>query len=103
MRAAPHSVTRVVIMDPTRNFLSLLKRWPTCVAAGPFLFVSGQMGLRTRDGRPCASYDDVRGLGPGPASDYAWVSGMEAPLGAQALALYDRYRKMLASQGADLG
>jgi enamine deaminase RidA (YjgF/YER057c/UK114 family) len=85
------------------RFLSLIRRWPQCVRAGPFLFVSGQMGLRARDGRPCTSYDDVRGLAPGPASDYTWVSGMEAPMGAQGLALYDRYRKLLAGQGSDLG
>lgn len=92
-----------MMMSRNRLFRSLLKRWPTCVAAGPFLFVSGQMGLRTSDGRPCASYDDVRGLPPGPGNDHAWVSGMEAPMGAQALALYARYRELLASQGTGLG
>jgi enamine deaminase RidA (YjgF/YER057c/UK114 family) len=89
-------------MDPTRNFLSLLKRWPSCVTAGPFLFVGGQMGL-ARNGRPCASYDDVRGLAPGPGNDHAWVSGMEAPMGAQALVIYARYRDLLASRGTGLG
>lgn len=89
-------------MNPARNFLSLVKRWPSCVAAGPFLFVGGQMGL-ARDRRPCASYDDVRGLAPGPGSEYAWVSGMEAPMGAQALAIYARYRELLESQGTALG
>jgi len=85
------------------KFCSMRRRWPACVAAGPFLFVSGQMGLRDRDGRPHTRYVDVQGLAPGPASDYAWVSGMEAPLGSQALALYDRYRKLLARHGTDLG
>jgi enamine deaminase RidA (YjgF/YER057c/UK114 family) len=89
-------------MKPARNFLSLLKRWPSSVAAGPFLFVSGQMGLAP-NGRPGVSYDDVRGLAPGPGSDYAWVSGMEAPMGAQGLAIYARYRELLASQGTALG
>ena len=84
------------------RYLSLLRRWPQCVGAGPFLFVSGQMGL-ARDGHPCASYDDVRGLAPGPGSNYAWVSGMEAPMGAQGLAIYARYRELLASQGTGLG
>lgn len=87
----------------TKRFLSLLRRWPQCVAAGPFLFVSGQMGLRSGDGRPCTTYDEVRGLAPGPGSEYGWVSGMEAPLGAQALALYDRYRRLLGRQGTELG
>jgi enamine deaminase RidA (YjgF/YER057c/UK114 family) len=68
------------------------------VAAGPWLFFSGQRGLR-RDGRPCATYDDVRGMAPGPASDYAWVRAMEAPVGAQAIAVYERYRKLLAGDG----
>jgi len=89
-------------MDPTGRFLTLLKRWPACVAAGPFLFVGGQMGL-ARDGRPCAGYDDARGLAPGPGNDHAWVNGMEAPMGAQGLAIYARYRELLASQGSGLG
>ena len=81
-----------------KTYAAALARWPVCVAAGPWLFFSGQRGLR-RDGRPCASYDDVRGLAPGPESDYAWVSAMEAPVGAQALAVYERYRKLLAGDG----
>ena len=81
------------------SIFQTLDRWPTCVAAGPWLFFSGQMGRRRSDGRPCTSYDDVRGLAPGAGSDHAWVSGLEAPVGAQALAIYERYRKRLEREG----
>ena len=83
----------------SKSFLATLARWPTCVSAGPLLFFSGQMGLTPRGDRPCASYDDVRGLAPGAASHFAWVRGMEAPVGAQAIAIYERYRKLLADDG----
>ena len=80
------------------RYFAALARWPSCVAAGPWLFISGQRGAR-RDGRPAASWDDVRGLAPGPGSDYEWVNRIEAPVGAQALALYARYHKLLAGDG----
>jgi enamine deaminase RidA (YjgF/YER057c/UK114 family) len=81
------------------KFSAAVMRWPTCMAAGPWLFFSGQKGLRKKDGRPCASYDDVRGLAPGAGSEYAWVNAIEAPVGAQAVALYERYRKLLVADG----
>jgi enamine deaminase RidA (YjgF/YER057c/UK114 family) len=87
----------------SKQFFAMQRRWPSCVAAGPFLFVSGQMGRRRRDGRPCAGYEDLEWIAPGPGSEYGWVSGMEAPLGAQALAMYSRYRTLLAREGAELG
>ena len=61
-------------------------RWPTCVAAGPFLFFSGQTSDRT----------DFATDG------HAWVERMEAPLRAQAVAIYERYRERLARAGGDL-
>ena len=79
-------------------FAAALARWPTCVTAGPWQFFSGQRGLR-RDGRPTADYEDVRGIAPGPGSDYDWAKRMEAPVGAQAIAIYDRYRKLLGDEG----
>lgn len=83
----------------TTKFASALARWPDCVAAGPWLFFSGQRGTRGSDARPCTSYDDVRGLAPGAGSAYSWVSAIEAPVGGQALAIYERYRKLLARDG----
>jgi len=87
----------------SKQFFTMQRRWPSRVAAGPFLFVSGQMGLRRRDGRPCAGYEDLEWIAPGPGSEYGWVSGMEAPMGAQALAMYSRYRTLLAREGTELG
>lgn len=81
------------------KFAAVLALWPNCIAAGPWLFCSGQKGARPRDGLPCASYDDVRGLAPGAGSEYSWIQAMEAPVGAQALAIYERYRKLLAADG----
>jgi len=75
--------------------------WPVCVAAGPFLFFSGQMG-RTTKGQFCASYADVAGKGPAQSSDFAWVDRMEASVGAQGIAIYEQYRNLLARQDGDL-
>ena len=74
-------------------------RWPACVAAGPFLFFSGQMGFDATGVRPLTRYTDAP---DGPAhtnTAYDWVAAMEAPVGAQALAIYDRYRRALESEG----
>ncbi len=78
------------------------RRWPVYIAAGPLLFFSGQRGARSR-GRPChTSFHEVAGLGPGANSRFTWVNGMEGPVGAQAIAIYERYRKLLAAEGCDL-
>ena len=84
------------------KFFRALARWPACVAAGPFLFFSGQMGFRREALSPCESYDDVKGAGPGANGSYTWVNHMEAPVGAQAIAIYEGYRRMLAREGGDL-
>ena len=76
--------------------------WPAYIAAGPFLFFSGQMG-RGPDGALLTRYaqGDLE-RDPGKTS-HDWVSDMEAPVGAQGLAIYDRYRELLAREGSDLG
>ncbi len=83
-------------------FLRSLARWPTCVSAGPFLFYSGQMGLDST-GQPMSSYAQVDGLGPGPGNAYDCVRRMEAPVGAQAIAIYERYGALFAEHGLDYG
>lgn len=79
----------------SKAFYAALARWPTGVSAGPFLFYSGQMGLRSA-GEPCMSFDDVGGEGANSAFD--WVNRIEAPVGAQGVAIYRRYRKLLDAQ-----
>lgn len=75
--------------------------WPAYVAAGPLLFFSGQTGVKPGAQQLCASFDEVAGLGPGAPGRFPWVNRMEAPVGAQAIAIYERYRGLLAAEGAD--
>lgn len=86
----------------SKPFFKLLSNWPTGVAAGPFLFFSGQMGLNA-SGKPVRSFREVEGSGPGPGNDHEWVQSMEGPVGGQAIALYERYRSLLEAQGLSLG
>jgi len=73
-------------------FFKALARWPAGVQAGPFLFFSGQMGL-AQSGVPCSTYAEVDGRGA--TSPYHWVNRWEAPVGAQAVSVYDRYLHLL--------
>lgn len=85
----------------SKRFFAALARWPACVAAGPFLFFSGQMGLRA-PGQPCTGFGEVGGRGPGAGSEFDWLIRMEGPVGAQAIAIYERYRQLLAAEGGEL-
>jgi enamine deaminase RidA (YjgF/YER057c/UK114 family) len=76
--------------------------WPAYVAAGPLLFFSGQRGVR-RDGGYCTRFEDVAGFGSGAGSGFSWVNRMEGSVGAQATAIYERYRGLLAAEGGDFG
>ena len=80
-----------------KKFSTALSRWPVGVSAGPFLFYSGQMGINAR-GSACDSFDDVAGAGPGANSSFDWVNRLEAPVGAQGIAIYERYKKLLNKQ-----
>ncbi len=84
------------------RFFEAFARWPACVAAGPFLFFSGQMGMHAR-ARPCTGFEDVAGAGPGAGSEFAWLNRIEGPVGAQGIAIYERYRKLLGSDKGALG
>jgi enamine deaminase RidA (YjgF/YER057c/UK114 family) len=75
--------------------------WPAYVAGGPLLFFSGQHGVRRGAKGYCTRFDDVAGRGPGAENRFAWVSRMEGPVGAQATAIYERYRELLAAEGGD--
>lgn len=76
--------------------------WPACVAAGFFLFFSGQMGRNSRTGALCTSFADVAGKGPKQEGGYAWVDRMEGPVGAQGIAIYEQYLSFLKREGGDL-
>ena len=80
--------------------------WPSCVAAGPFLFFSGQMGQKAgrnaRTGALCSDFSEVAGNGPARAGEFAWVDRMEGPVGAQGIAIYEQYRAYFAREGGDL-
>lgn len=75
--------------------------WPAYVAGGPLLFFSGQHGVRRGAKGYCTRFDDVAGRGPGAGSRFEWTNRMEAPVGAQATAIYERYRELLAAEGCD--
>ncbi|MGZ5234017.1 MAG: Rid family hydrolase [Burkholderiales bacterium] len=76
--------------------------WPAYVTAGPFIFFSGQMG-QARDGSFVTRYADAPNVGSRANTAFDWVSDMEAPVGAQGIAIYERYREILAKEGSDLG
>lgn len=76
--------------------------WPVGVAAGPFLFFSGQMGYNARTGDLCRSFAEVEGEGPAQDLGHAWVDRLEGPVGAQGIAIYEQYRSLLKRQGGDL-
>ncbi len=76
--------------------------WPAYVCAGPFMFFSGQMG-RTQDGSLIARYAEAPNVGDKANTSFDWVGDMEAPVGAQGIAIYERYRELLAQEGSDLG
>lgn len=76
--------------------------WPNCVAAGPFLFFSGQMGRGARTGVPCSTFAEVAGKGPAREGSFEWIERMEAPVGAQGIAIYEQYRACLGRAGGDL-
>jgi 2-iminobutanoate/2-iminopropanoate deaminase len=66
------------------------------------MFFAGQMG-RTRDGAFITRYADAPNVGDRANTSFDWVSDWEAPVGAQAVAIYERYRELLAQEGSHHG
>lgn len=86
----------------TKKTVRAKNGWPVCVAAGPFLFFSGQTGSNPRTGMPCRSFDEVEVPDALRPTGFDWVDRLEGPVGAQGLAIYRRYRDMLGKLGGDL-
>lgn len=66
------------------------------------MFFSGQLG-RGMDGSLITRYAEAPNVGTRANTKFDWVSDMEAPVGAQGVAIYERYREMLGREGGDLG
>jgi enamine deaminase RidA (YjgF/YER057c/UK114 family) len=79
-----------------------LNEWPAYVTAGPFMFFSGQMGRRQGDSSLIESYADAPNARGKSNTSFEWVGEMEAPVGAQGIAIYERYLEMLSKEGSNL-
>ena len=70
--------------------------------AGPFLFMSGQMGLAEHSGRPFQHYKELEGEPPYPALGLLAPNTWEETFVAQTKTIYDRIGAMLIAQGSTL-
>jgi len=77
--------------------------WAQAVAAGPFLFVSGQLGWRRDRSAFCSLPSDLPPGTEAAAPGNAWVQRRQAPVAAQAHAIYGRYAELLGREGGSLG
>ena len=65
------------------------------------MFFSGQLGC-THEGKVITRYAEVPDAAARVNTSFDWVSEMEAPVGGQAIAIYERYREMLAREKSGL-
>jgi enamine deaminase RidA (YjgF/YER057c/UK114 family) len=70
--------------------------------AGPFLFMSGQMGLAEHSGRPFQHYKELEGEPPYPALGLLAPNTWEETFVTQTKTIYDRIGAMLIAQGSTL-
>jgi enamine deaminase RidA (YjgF/YER057c/UK114 family) len=75
---------------------------PLATRAGPFLFMSGQMGLSEKTGRPFQSYAELGGEPPYPALGLLAPNTWEEAFVTQTRAIYDRIGALLSAQGSTL-
>jgi len=68
--------------------------------AGPFLFLSGQMGIDDATGRPYRTYRELGGEPPYPALGLLAPNTWEEAAVTQTWAAYDRIGRLLEEQGA---
>jgi 2-iminobutanoate/2-iminopropanoate deaminase len=66
------------------------------------MFFSGQMGLMP-DGAFITRYAEAPNVGDRANTSFDWVADLEAPVGAQGVAIYERYRELLAQEGSGHG
>lgn len=69
--------------------------------AGPFLFMSGQLGLSAKNGRPCSGYRETGGEPPFPALGLLAPDSWEEAFVTQTRAIYDRIGHIQRSQEGD--
>jgi len=70
--------------------------------AGPFLFMSGQIGLSEKSGRPFQSYEELGGEPPYPALGLLAPNTWEEAFVTQTKTIYDRIATLLRDQGSTL-
>ena len=70
--------------------------------AGPFVFMSGQMGLSEASGRPFQSYQELGEEPPYPALGLLAPNTWEEAFVTQTKAIYDRIGTLLTAQGSTL-
>ena len=70
--------------------------------AGPFLFMSGQMGLAEHSGRPFQHYKELEGEPPYPALGLLAPNTWEEAFVAQTKTIYDRIGTVMRAQGSTL-
>src|SRR5215204_3767254 len=75
---------------------------PLATRAGPFLFMSGQMGVSEKSGRPIQSYAELGGEPPYPALGLLAPNTWEEAFVAQTRTIYDRIGTLLNAQGSTL-
>src|SRR5262249_54834467 len=68
---------------------------PLTTGAGPFLFMSGQMGLSEKSGRPFQSYEELGGEPPYPALGLLAPNTWEEAFVTQTKTIYDRIATLL--------
>lgn len=73
---------------------------PLATRAGPFLFMSGQMGLSERSGRPVQRYGELGGEPPFPALGLLAPDSWEEAFVAQTRTIYNRIAMLLEEQGS---
>ncbi len=77
--------------------------WAQAVGAGPFLFVSGQLGWRRDRSAFCSLPSDLPPGTEPAAPGNEWVQRRQAPVAAQAHAIYGRYAELLGREGGSVG
>jgi 2-iminobutanoate/2-iminopropanoate deaminase len=75
---------------------------PLATRAGPFLFMSGQMGLSEKTGRPFQTYEELGGEPPYPALGLLAPNTWEEGFVTQTRTIYDRIGTILSAQGSTL-